>query len=172
MQHQKLTSVGLNYRWLWHGVLSSIILKIVRIQYKGIVIFSYLYLVPSVVLVTGSKFQNQKIKFHRAMLQYLTCCNCNVAIFQCICRLKMVRNLVNIYHSTYSICICGCSLDCFHCYQVGYQKILTLSYIDKFVDDVHKLFRDAYRQKLEKAGFVKMIKLEFDFEEKFQKMLR
>nr|XP_039248695.1 signal recognition particle receptor subunit alpha-like [Styela clava] len=55
---------------------------------------------------------------------------------------------------------------------VGYQKILSLTYIDKFIDDVHRTFRDLYRQKLENSGFIKLIKEEFEYGEKFLKMLK
>lgn len=55
---------------------------------------------------------------------------------------------------------------------VGYQKILSLTYIDKFVDDVHRSFRDLYRQKLENSGFVKLVKEEFEYRDKFLKMLK
>ncbi|XP_002738227.1 signal recognition particle receptor subunit alpha-like, partial [Saccoglossus kowalevskii] len=35
---------------------------------------------------------------------------------------------------------------------VAYQKILTLSYIDKFIDDVHQEFRDKYKDDLKQGN--------------------
>lgn len=34
---------------------------------------------------------------------------------------------------------------------VAYQKILQLSYVDKFLDDVHLEFRDKYKEDLQNA---------------------
>lgn len=51
---------------------------------------------------------------------------------------------------------------------VAYQKILQLSYIDKFLDDVHLEFRDKHRTELEKSNFF----ANFEFEREFQKVLK
>lgn len=44
---------------------------------------------------------------------------------------------------------------------VAYQKILQLSYIDKFLNDVHLLFRDKYKDELKLSRYfqVSIIKL-------------
>ncbi|XP_076800640.1 signal recognition particle receptor subunit alpha-like [Clavelina lepadiformis] len=54
---------------------------------------------------------------------------------------------------------------------VGYQKILSLLYVDKFIDDVHRTFRDRYRQKLLEGSLI-LLTTNFDFESMFTKMLR
>lgn len=51
---------------------------------------------------------------------------------------------------------------------VAYQKILQLSYIDKFLDDVHLEFRDKHKVDLEKSNFF----ANFEFEREFQKALK
>lgn len=43
-----------------------------------------------------------------------------------------------------------CSLDI----KVAYQKILQLSYVDKFLDDVHLEFRDKYKKEMENGRFL------------------
>ncbi|CAN0215744.1 unnamed protein product [Lampetra planeri] len=54
---------------------------------------------------------------------------------------------------------------------VGYQKILTLTYVDKFVDDIHKEFRDKYRNELQQKGVLGLINGSFEFSADFQRML-
>uniref|UniRef100_A0A2L2Y3W6 Signal recognition particle receptor subunit alpha n=1 Tax=Parasteatoda tepidariorum TaxID=114398 RepID=A0A2L2Y3W6_PARTP len=51
---------------------------------------------------------------------------------------------------------------------VAYQKILQLSYIDKFLDDVHLEFRDKYRKQLEGCDFFS----NYDFNREFQRILK
>ncbi|GIY54243.1 signal recognition particle receptor subunit alpha homolog [Caerostris darwini] len=51
---------------------------------------------------------------------------------------------------------------------VAYQKILQLSYVDKFLDDVHLEFRDKYRKHLNASDFFSS----YDFSHEFQKILR
>ncbi|XP_070548555.1 signal recognition particle receptor subunit alpha-like [Ptychodera flava] len=52
---------------------------------------------------------------------------------------------------------------------VAYQKILTLSYVDKFIDDVHQEFRDKYKDDLKERN----VSRSYDcFTEIFQKMLK
>ncbi|XP_059187012.1 signal recognition particle receptor subunit alpha [Centropristis striata] len=55
---------------------------------------------------------------------------------------------------------------------VGFQKILTLTYVDKFIDDVQLHFRDRYKNELEQKGALKLIKNNFDFEDDFNILLR
>lgn len=50
---------------------------------------------------------------------------------------------------------------------VAYQKILQLSYIDKFLDDVHLEFRDKYKDELQHGNIFQ----NFDFERIFLKTL-
>ncbi|XP_022255155.1 signal recognition particle receptor subunit alpha-like isoform X2 [Limulus polyphemus] len=50
---------------------------------------------------------------------------------------------------------------------VAYQKILQLSYIDKFLDDVHLEFRDKFKEDLENGQFFS----NFDFGNEFEKIL-
>ncbi|XP_077985006.1 signal recognition particle receptor subunit alpha-like [Glandiceps talaboti] len=52
---------------------------------------------------------------------------------------------------------------------VAYQKILTLSYVDKFIDDVHQEFRDRYKDDL-KDGFLS--RCYDNFTEVFMEMLK
>jgi len=54
---------------------------------------------------------------------------------------------------------------------VGYQKILTLSYVDKLIDDVHRSFRDKYRQEL-LNGAISLITTNFDFKTTFGQLLK
>lgn len=56
--------------------------------------------------------------------------------------------------------------------QVGFQKILTLTYVDKFIDDVQLQFRDRYKNELEQKGALKLIKNNFEFEDDFKILLR
>ncbi|XP_054708089.1 signal recognition particle receptor subunit alpha-like [Uloborus diversus] len=51
---------------------------------------------------------------------------------------------------------------------VAYQKILQLSYIDKFLDDVHLEFRDKYMKQLESSSFFS----NFEFSREFQHILK
>lgn len=51
---------------------------------------------------------------------------------------------------------------------VAYQKILQLSYVDKFLDDVHLEFRDKYRNHLNVSDFF----TNYDFSHEFQKILK
>ncbi|KAG8186316.1 hypothetical protein JTE90_007337 [Oedothorax gibbosus] len=51
---------------------------------------------------------------------------------------------------------------------VAYQKILQLSYVDKFLDDVHLEFRDKYRKQLNVSDFFS----NYDFSHEFQRTLR
>ncbi|XP_012722280.2 signal recognition particle receptor subunit alpha [Fundulus heteroclitus] len=55
---------------------------------------------------------------------------------------------------------------------VGFQKILTLTYVDKFIDDVQLHFRDRYKNELEQKGALKHVNNSFDFEDRFKKLLR
>lgn len=56
--------------------------------------------------------------------------------------------------------------------QVGFQKILTLTYVDKFIDDVQLHFRDRYKNELEQKGAMKLLNNNFEFEDDFKKLLR
>lgn len=51
---------------------------------------------------------------------------------------------------------------------VAYQKILQLSYIDKFLNDVHLEFRDKYKNNLQN----KWLFQDVDFSSSFQRILR
>ncbi|GAA6218305.1 signal recognition particle receptor subunit alpha [Lates japonicus] len=55
---------------------------------------------------------------------------------------------------------------------VGFQKILTLTYVDKFIDDVQLHFRDRYKNELEQKGALKLLNNNFDFEDDFKMLLR
>ncbi|XP_040901777.1 signal recognition particle receptor subunit alpha [Toxotes jaculatrix] len=55
---------------------------------------------------------------------------------------------------------------------VGFQKILTLTYVDKFIDDVQLHFRDRYKNELEQKGALKLLNNNFEFEDVFKKLLR
>ncbi|XP_042327808.1 signal recognition particle receptor subunit alpha isoform X2 [Sceloporus undulatus] len=55
---------------------------------------------------------------------------------------------------------------------VGFQKILTLTYVDKLIDDVHKEFRDKYRNEFQQKGTLGILNGTFDFKEDFLRLLR
>ncbi|XP_040287398.1 signal recognition particle receptor subunit alpha [Bufo bufo] len=55
---------------------------------------------------------------------------------------------------------------------VGYQKILTLTYVDKLIDDVHKEFRDKYRNQIHQNGALGLLNGSFDFQDDFDFLLR
>uniref|UniRef100_A0A3B4ZGF9 SRP receptor subunit alpha n=1 Tax=Stegastes partitus TaxID=144197 RepID=A0A3B4ZGF9_9TELE len=55
---------------------------------------------------------------------------------------------------------------------VGFQKILTLTYVDKFIDDVQLHFRDRYKNELEQKGALKLLNNSFEFEDDFKVLLR
>ncbi|XP_063762832.1 signal recognition particle receptor subunit alpha isoform X2 [Eleginops maclovinus] len=55
---------------------------------------------------------------------------------------------------------------------VGFQKILTLTYVDKFIDDVQLHFRDRYKNELEQKGPLKLIQNNFAFEDDFTMLLK
>ncbi|XP_078387225.1 signal recognition particle receptor subunit alpha isoform X2 [Cetorhinus maximus] len=55
---------------------------------------------------------------------------------------------------------------------VGYQKILTLTYVDKFIDDIHMQFRDKYRNQLQQQGVMGLLNGSFDFSDDFRGLLR
>ncbi|XP_052387381.1 signal recognition particle receptor subunit alpha-like [Carassius gibelio] len=55
---------------------------------------------------------------------------------------------------------------------VGFQKILTLTYVDKFIDDVQLHFRDRYKNELEKRGALKFLLNHFEFGDDFHILLR
>uniref|UniRef100_A0A3B4X503 SRP receptor subunit alpha n=2 Tax=Seriola lalandi dorsalis TaxID=1841481 RepID=A0A3B4X503_SERLL len=55
---------------------------------------------------------------------------------------------------------------------VGFQKILTLTYVDKFIDDVQLHFRDRYKNELEQKGALKLLNNNFEFEDIFKMLLR
>ncbi|KAJ0021858.1 hypothetical protein NQD34_009348 [Periophthalmus magnuspinnatus] len=55
---------------------------------------------------------------------------------------------------------------------VGFQKILTLTYVDKFLDDVQLHFRDRYKNELEQKGALKLLNNNFDFEDDFSMLLK
>ncbi|KAM9318190.1 signal recognition particle receptor subunit alpha isoform 2-T2 [Pholidichthys leucotaenia] len=55
---------------------------------------------------------------------------------------------------------------------VGFQKILTLAYVDKFIDDVQLRFRDRYKNELEQKGALKLLNNSFEFEDDFKILLR
>lgn len=54
--------------------------------------------------------------------------------------------------------------------QVGYQKILQLSYIDKFLTDIQMEFRNKYKDVLQNKA--NALVCGFDFDETFNKMLK
>lgn len=56
--------------------------------------------------------------------------------------------------------------------QVGFQKILTLTYVDKFIDDVQLHFRDRYKNELEQKGALKHLNFNYEFEDDFTMLLR
>uniref|UniRef100_A0A0F7Z2W4 Signal recognition particle receptor subunit alpha-like protein n=1 Tax=Crotalus adamanteus TaxID=8729 RepID=A0A0F7Z2W4_CROAD len=55
---------------------------------------------------------------------------------------------------------------------VGFQKILTLTYVDKLIDDVHKEFRDKYRNEFQQKGTLGILNGTFDFKEDFLRLQR
>lgn len=55
---------------------------------------------------------------------------------------------------------------------VGFQKILTLTYVDKLIDDVHKEFRDKYRNEFQQKGTLGILNGTFDFKDDFLRLLR
>uniref|UniRef100_A0A8C9T133 SRP receptor subunit alpha n=1 Tax=Scleropages formosus TaxID=113540 RepID=A0A8C9T133_SCLFO len=55
---------------------------------------------------------------------------------------------------------------------VGFQKILTLTYVDKLIDDVQRHFRDRYKNELEEKGALKLLLNSFEFNDEFQTLLR
>lgn len=55
---------------------------------------------------------------------------------------------------------------------VGFQKILTLTYVDKLIDDVHKEFRDKYRNHFQQNGALGLLNGTFDFRDDFLELLR
>ncbi|XP_032366067.1 signal recognition particle receptor subunit alpha [Etheostoma spectabile] len=55
---------------------------------------------------------------------------------------------------------------------VGFQKILTLTYVDKFIDDIQLHFRDRYKNELEQKGALKLIQNNFEFDDDFKMLLR
>uniref|UniRef100_A0A674BTG8 SRP receptor subunit alpha n=1 Tax=Salmo trutta TaxID=8032 RepID=A0A674BTG8_SALTR len=55
---------------------------------------------------------------------------------------------------------------------VGFQKILTLTYVDKFIDDVQLHFRDRYKNELEQKGALTLLNSNFAFEDDFKMLLR
>ncbi|XP_016318791.1 signal recognition particle receptor subunit alpha-like isoform X2 [Sinocyclocheilus anshuiensis] len=55
---------------------------------------------------------------------------------------------------------------------VGFQKILTLTYVDKFIDDVQLHFRDRYKNELEQRGALKFLLNNFEFGDDFRRLLR
>lgn len=57
-------------------------------------------------------------------------------------------------------------------HQVGFQKILTLTYVDKFIDDVQLHFRDRYKNELEQRGALKLLNNSYEFEDDFNMLLR
>uniref|UniRef100_F6R4C7 SRP receptor subunit alpha n=1 Tax=Monodelphis domestica TaxID=13616 RepID=F6R4C7_MONDO len=56
--------------------------------------------------------------------------------------------------------------------QVGFQKILTLTYVDKLIDDVHRLFRDKYRTEIQQHSALSLLNGTFDFHSDFMHLLR
>lgn len=55
---------------------------------------------------------------------------------------------------------------------MGFQKILTLTYVDKFIDDVQLHFRDRYKNELEQRGALKLLNNSYEFEDDFNMLLR
>ncbi|XP_038609343.1 LOW QUALITY PROTEIN: signal recognition particle receptor subunit alpha [Tachyglossus aculeatus] len=55
---------------------------------------------------------------------------------------------------------------------VGFQKILTLTYVDKLIDDVHRLFRDKYRTEIQQHSALGLLHGTFDFQNDFLQLLR
>ncbi|KAM9801334.1 signal recognition particle receptor subunit alpha [Neosynchiropus ocellatus] len=55
---------------------------------------------------------------------------------------------------------------------VGFQKILTLTYVDKLINDIQLRFRDRYKNELEQKGALKLLNNSFDFGDDFKMLLR
>ncbi|KAK2089566.1 hypothetical protein P7K49_032232 [Saguinus oedipus] len=55
---------------------------------------------------------------------------------------------------------------------VGFRKILTLRYVDKLIDDVHRLFRDKYRTEIQQQRALSLLNGTFDFQNDFLRLLR
>lgn len=55
---------------------------------------------------------------------------------------------------------------------MGFQKILTLTYVDKLIDDIQLHFRDRYKNELVQKGALKFLNHSFQFENDFIKLLR
>ncbi|KAF5890009.1 signal recognition particle receptor subunit alpha, partial [Clarias magur] len=55
---------------------------------------------------------------------------------------------------------------------VGFQKILTLTYVDKLIDDVQLHFRDRYKNELEQQDALKFLTSCFEFDDDFHRLLR
>ncbi|XP_012934295.1 signal recognition particle receptor subunit alpha isoform X1 [Heterocephalus glaber] len=55
---------------------------------------------------------------------------------------------------------------------VGFQKILSLTYVDKLIDDVHRLFRDKYRTEIQQQSALSLLNGTFDFQNDFLRLLR
>ncbi|XP_053729770.1 signal recognition particle receptor subunit alpha isoform X2 [Synchiropus splendidus] len=55
---------------------------------------------------------------------------------------------------------------------VGFQKILTLTYVDKLINDIQLRFRDRYKNELEHKGALKLLTNSFDFGDDFRMLLR
>ncbi len=53
-------------------------------------------------------------------------------------------------------------------YVVAYQKVLQLSYVDKFLNNIHLQFRDAYKNRLELGDYGG----NFDFDAVFRTVLK
>lgn len=53
-------------------------------------------------------------------------------------------------------------------YVVAYQRILQLSYVDKFLSDIHLEFRDAFKNKLQLQQYGE----KFDFSDTFNNLLK
>lgn len=51
---------------------------------------------------------------------------------------------------------------------VAYQKILQLSYVDKFLNDIHLEFRDKYKNQIADGNFFQ----DFDFEDRYNSTLQ
>ncbi|XP_062861356.1 signal recognition particle receptor subunit alpha [Trichomycterus rosablanca] len=54
---------------------------------------------------------------------------------------------------------------------VGFQKILMLTYVDKFIDDVQLHFRDRYKNELEQKNALNFLSSCFEFEDDFHQLL-
>ncbi|XP_077467303.1 signal recognition particle receptor subunit alpha [Stigmatopora argus] len=54
---------------------------------------------------------------------------------------------------------------------VGFQKILTLTYVDKLLDDIQLHFRDRYKNDLDRKGVMKFLNHSFEFEDDFKLLL-